>query len=607
MRILLTRPREDSERLARKLEALGHEVLIEPLLTIEPDLGSPLDLDGVQAVLFTSANGARAFALRSARRDLRVFAVGDATAAAAREFGFTQVESADGDVGDLARLVRERLKPGDGPVLHAAGSVTAGDLPGMLEADGFEVRRAVLYRAEPVTALSDDTVAALRAGRVDMVVFFSPRTAKTFASLAAAADLRAACARIVMLGLSPAVVAAAAELPWLAREAAARPNEAALIEAIQRREGAMADAATQEGNGKTPEPAQAASGPSANVPAATAGRQGSGWRVVSGLALLLAIAALAWTAWRDLNPASDPAAERLAQQEQRLATIERDASTRMAALERDLSQRLATLEQGRGDVDRRLEVLAERASTIETRIAEVVRTVEGLTERLRQLEEAPQVQADPARLASMTAENRRLAQELARLQEEFAALNASINERAELRRNESLSLALGQLREAIERGRPYAAELATLRAIAGDDAGLTPAIAYLEPGAAAGVPGRTILRARFEAVAKDVIRAARTGGDDSWWRQLLDRLTSLVTIRRIGEVDGDTPEAVVARAERRLAADDLAGAVAELERLQGEPAAAAGSWLADARTRLAAEAALAGLAAHVLRTGSDAP
>ncbi|HEX6980927.1 MAG TPA: mitofilin family membrane protein, partial [Alphaproteobacteria bacterium] len=99
----------------------------------------------------------------------------------------------------------------------------------------------------------------------------------------------------------------------------------------------------------------------------------------------------------------------------------------------------------------------------------------------------------------------------------------------------------------------------------------------------------------------------RTGDDGSWWRPLLDRLTSLVTIRRIGEVDGDTPEAVVARAERRLAADDLAGAVAELERLQGAPAAAAGSWLADARARLTAEAALAGLTTHILRTGSGAP
>src|SRR5512138_2054943 len=134
MRILVTRPREESVRLASLLEAKGHDVLVEPLFTIEPEPDAPLDLDGVQALLMTSANGVRAFAQRSPRRDLRVFAVGDATADAARAFDFETVESASGDVGDLARLVRERVRPEDGALLHSAGSVVAGDLAGALEA-----------------------------------------------------------------------------------------------------------------------------------------------------------------------------------------------------------------------------------------------------------------------------------------------------------------------------------------------------------------------------------------------------------------------------------------------------------------------------------------
>src|SRR5688572_29455279 len=101
MRILVTRPREDAERLAEQLEAKGHAIVIEPIFTIEPMPETPLDLDGVQALLLTSANGARAFGMRSPRRDLRVFAVGDATADAARALGFSDVESAGGDVADL--------------------------------------------------------------------------------------------------------------------------------------------------------------------------------------------------------------------------------------------------------------------------------------------------------------------------------------------------------------------------------------------------------------------------------------------------------------------------------------------------------------------------
>src|SRR4051794_41252334 len=71
--------------------------------------GPPLDLEGVQALLCTSANGVRATAARTTRRDLPVLAVGDATARAARDVGFAHVESAGGDVEGLARLAARRL------------------------------------------------------------------------------------------------------------------------------------------------------------------------------------------------------------------------------------------------------------------------------------------------------------------------------------------------------------------------------------------------------------------------------------------------------------------------------------------------------------------
>jgi uroporphyrinogen-III synthase len=122
MRVLVTRPEADAAALVAALEARGHEALAQPLLTIEPAVPEPpLDLAGVQALLFTSANGVRAFADVSQERGLPVFAVGDASAEAARAARFAKVESASGDVEDLARLVKDRLDPGAGPLLHGAG------------------------------------------------------------------------------------------------------------------------------------------------------------------------------------------------------------------------------------------------------------------------------------------------------------------------------------------------------------------------------------------------------------------------------------------------------------------------------------------------------
>jgi uroporphyrinogen-III synthase len=234
MQALITRPVEDAASLAAAIAARGIVPLVEPLLEIRHLPNVVPDLAGVQALLVTSANGARAFAAASPRRDLPVFAVGDRTAQAARALGFAEIASAGGDVADLAALVAARLAPADGALLHAAGSVTAGDLAFRLGAAGFTLRRAVLYAAAPVAALSATAAAALRDGSVALAFFFSPRTASSFVTLAGAAALGAACRSIAAFCLSPAVAAALAPLDWQGCHVAAAPSQAELLAALDR-------------------------------------------------------------------------------------------------------------------------------------------------------------------------------------------------------------------------------------------------------------------------------------------------------------------------------------------------------------------------------------
>jgi len=236
MKVLVTRAAEEGRRLAQTLGALGFEPVVEPLLRIRflpdgPARLAPL-LPGAQAVLFTSGNGARAFAAATDRRDLRAFAVGDATAAAARAAGFPEVASARGNVEDLARLAATSLQPEDGALIHAAGSVAAGDLAGFLGAARFSLRRAVLYEAKPAEALSDSARAAFMRGEIAAALFFSPRTAATFVRLAPA--IRSHCAAIVAVALSDAVADELRALPWRRIAVAASPDEAALLAALQR-------------------------------------------------------------------------------------------------------------------------------------------------------------------------------------------------------------------------------------------------------------------------------------------------------------------------------------------------------------------------------------
>src|SRR5215475_10766228 len=99
MRVVVTRPQADAERTAAVLRARGHEVLVTPLMRVEPIAAN---LDGRwSALAITSANAPAAITGNPARHTLvklPLLAVGGRSAEAARVVGFVDVTSADGDV-----------------------------------------------------------------------------------------------------------------------------------------------------------------------------------------------------------------------------------------------------------------------------------------------------------------------------------------------------------------------------------------------------------------------------------------------------------------------------------------------------------------------------
>lgn len=220
--------------MAAALARRGVEAVIEPLMQIHFHADEPIDLTDVQAILCTSANGVRALAQASGERRVPLFAVGDATAACARAEGFGMVESAAGNADDLVRLAAERLDPRQGRLLHVAGQVAAGNLTEALGKRGFAVERRVLYEARPVTELNLSAVRALRGGTIDFAMFFSPRTAAVFVTLAGTAGVADSCETVAALSISPATDAALAPIQWLDRRVADRPNQPALLHMLDR-------------------------------------------------------------------------------------------------------------------------------------------------------------------------------------------------------------------------------------------------------------------------------------------------------------------------------------------------------------------------------------
>jgi uroporphyrinogen-III synthase len=232
MRVLVTRPDPDGERTAERLRARGCDVILSPLLRVEPvaaDLG-----DGWDALALTSSNAVRAIAGHPALASLRtipVYAVGARSADAARAQGFAQVVSADGNAGDLARaMTAQRRRPAR--VLYLAGEDRTGDLAGALAGVGIEVETRVVYRAVAVPQFAVDVGAALRAGTLDGVLHFSRRTAAIYVACAGDAGLSDAALAPVQYCLSPQVAEPLAAAGARAIRIAEQPTEAALIAVV---------------------------------------------------------------------------------------------------------------------------------------------------------------------------------------------------------------------------------------------------------------------------------------------------------------------------------------------------------------------------------------
>jgi uroporphyrinogen-III synthase len=203
--------------------AAGLVPLVAPLLETAdlPEAAAALDALPASAVLaFTSANGVRAFARLTPRRDLKAWCVGPATAGAARLAGFVDVVVGGGDVEALARDLLAAAPVGD--IVHASALEPAGDLVGRLVAAGRPARRLAVYAAREAHPAPVRLQAALDAERI---LVHSPRAARILAGLLGGRGGPGP----QVVGLSPACLAPLASLDLAGTRAPASPLESDLI------------------------------------------------------------------------------------------------------------------------------------------------------------------------------------------------------------------------------------------------------------------------------------------------------------------------------------------------------------------------------------------
>lgn len=226
--VWVTRTLPGAALTAARVRALGWAPLVAPLLEVRL-VDTPVPMEGVGALAFTSPNGVTAFARLRDERALPVFAVGDGTADAARAAGFAAVASAAGDVHDLVALIAARRDTFSGQLLRPGPGKPAGDLGGALASRGIQATSCVVYEtiASSDFDASSPQVGQLIAGGMAAVLVHSPRAARRLASLLrgpAPASCRFVC-------ISPAAARPFIEVGCTV-EIAAHPSEAGMLAAL---------------------------------------------------------------------------------------------------------------------------------------------------------------------------------------------------------------------------------------------------------------------------------------------------------------------------------------------------------------------------------------
>lgn len=225
MRLLMTRPRADSERFVAQFDRdliARLRPVVSPLLEIRPN-PQTVDMQGIAGLVFTSANAVKIAADRVAGRNLPTYCVGPGTTETARSAGWNAVMAGRDAAELIGNLTAARPAT---PLLHLHGAHMRRDVAKALCEAGFPARGQVLYD-QVLLPLDAQARAVLEGSEPVLVPLFSPRTAQHFAGQHAGA------APLFLAALSEQVAGPLRKLPYQELLVAPDADSAGMRKAVE--------------------------------------------------------------------------------------------------------------------------------------------------------------------------------------------------------------------------------------------------------------------------------------------------------------------------------------------------------------------------------------
>lgn len=214
MHIVITRPKEDSINLIKKLSKLGNVITHVPVVKIEKLETKKINLENYEAVIFTSSNAIRYMNIEKFNLKIKCFCVGNATEYIAKQVGFINTYSSEGTVDSLIELIIRTLDNKSGKLLYLSSEFISKDLDVDLIKAGFLVERISNYTSLPITQINEKALNFIKENPPDVFFIYSTMSAKNLFNLINKYELLSVVTNSNLMCISEKVLLVLKEIKW---------------------------------------------------------------------------------------------------------------------------------------------------------------------------------------------------------------------------------------------------------------------------------------------------------------------------------------------------------------------------------------------------------
>ena len=101
----------------------------------------------------------------------------------ARSIGFYNIFTAEGNVNNLKELILQNFNSSDGKLIYVSGEIISNNLDKKLSLEGYNIKRIVNYRANPIKKFDQSFIDKLKLKMPEIVYIYSQNSALSFLNI----------------------------------------------------------------------------------------------------------------------------------------------------------------------------------------------------------------------------------------------------------------------------------------------------------------------------------------------------------------------------------------------------------------------------------------